>query len=122
MSFKMDHVHVWACEVKTNQEGRGQAEPAGRSRCRSGIRLHTRLAEKPGFGVLCVAGDGMEQTKAAKSNGMHEVPDPIVMRVEGDNTAGLAPAKTRVGVGRPESARLDTHGDRQQVRWLRDLR
>jgi hypothetical protein len=33
---------------------------------------------------------GIDQIKAAKSAGMHEVSEPIVMRLEGDNTAGLA--------------------------------
>jgi hypothetical protein len=92
MSFKMDRVHVWAVEVKD--------EPGGVSRklsnlAESGANLDyvytQRIPEKPGTGILCVAPIvGNEQIKAARASGMHEVPDPIVMRVEGDNTAGLA--------------------------------
>jgi hypothetical protein len=90
--FKMDRVHVWACEVKD--------EPGGvASRLayldKAGANLDyvytQRLADKPGYGLLCVAPlAGAEQMKAAKAADMHEVNDPIVMRVEGDNTAGLA--------------------------------
>ncbi|MSR52625.1 MAG: amino acid-binding ACT [Gemmataceae bacterium] len=92
MSFKMDRIHVWAVEVK--DEPGGVASKLNRLD-EAGADLEyvytQRLAEKPGFGVLCVAPlAGIEQTKAAKANGMHEVPDPIVMRVEGDNTAGMA--------------------------------
>jgi hypothetical protein len=92
MSFKMDRVHVWAVEVK--DEPGGVAAKLARL-AESGANLdyvHTqRIPERPGAGVLYVAPIcGSEQTKAAKSTGMHEVSDPIVMRVEGDNTAGLA--------------------------------
>jgi hypothetical protein len=92
MSFKMDRVHVWAVEVKD--------EPGGVARSLSKLDeagadleyVYTqRLSDKPGQGVLCVAPiTGITQMKAAKAAGMHEVNDPIVMRVEGDNTAGLA--------------------------------
>jgi hypothetical protein len=50
-----------------------------------------RLAEKPGWGVLYIAPvTGPDQVRAAKSVGMHEVHNPVVIRVEGDNKAGLA--------------------------------
>jgi len=92
MSFKMDRVHVWGVEVK--DEPGGVAAKLNRLD-EAGADLEyvytQRLAEKPGFGILCVAPlTGLVQSKAAKANGMQEVPDPIVMRVEGDNTAGLA--------------------------------
>jgi hypothetical protein len=92
MSFKMDRVHVWAAEVK--DEPGGVASKLSRLD-ESGADLEyvytQRMADKPGYGLLCVAPlMGMEQIKAAKASGMHEVQDPIVMRVEGDNTAGLA--------------------------------
>ena len=91
MSFKMDRVHVWAVEVK--DEPGGVAAKLNRLD-EAGADLEyvytQRLVEKPGFGMLCVAPlTGLVQAKAAKANGMHEVPDPIVMRVEGDNTSGL---------------------------------
>lgn len=92
MSFKMDRVHVWACEVKDVPGGVTEKlsllDKAGSNL----DYIYTqRIADKPGCGMLCVAPlVGVEQVKAAKAAGMHEVNDPIVMRVEGDNTAGLA--------------------------------
>jgi hypothetical protein len=92
MSFKMDRVHVWAVEVKD--------EPGGVSNKLSRLDeagadleyVYTqRHADKPGHGTLCVAPIvGLDQVRAAKAVGLNEVNDPIVMRVEGDNTAGLA--------------------------------
>lgn len=92
MSFKMDRVHVWACEVK--DEPGGVAAKLSRLD-EAGADLEyvytQRVPEKPGFGTLCVAPIvGTDQVKAAKAGGLHEVGDPIVMRLEGDNTAGLA--------------------------------
>src|SRR5207248_4526678 len=49
-----------------------------------------RLAEKPGTGVLYVAPiTGPMQVRAARSAGLTETNDPVVLRVEGDNQAGL---------------------------------
>ncbi|HKB03048.1 MAG TPA: amino acid-binding ACT [Gemmataceae bacterium] len=92
MSFKMDRVHVWASEVK--DEPGGVAAKLSRL-AEAGTDLEyvytQRNPDKPGHGVLCVASVvGQDQIKAAKSAGMHEVSNPIVMRLEGDNTAGLA--------------------------------
>ena len=92
MSFKMDRVHVWATEVK--DEPGGVAAKLSRLD-ESGADLEyvytQRLPEKPGYGILYVAPlSGTTQLKAAKATGLHEANDPIVMRLEGDNTAGLA--------------------------------
>src|SRR5262245_1100182 len=92
MSFKMDRVHVWAVEVK--DEPGGVASKLARL-AEAGANLDyvytQRLPDQPGHGLLYAAPiAGTEQIKAAKAAGMHEVADPIVMRVEGDNTAGLA--------------------------------
>jgi hypothetical protein len=92
MSFKMDRVHVWAIEVKDEPGG----VAAKLSRLTDvGANLDyvytQRSPNKPGYGLLYVAPLlGQEQVKAAKHDGWHEVFDPIVMRVEGDNVAGLA--------------------------------
>jgi hypothetical protein len=88
----MDRVHVWAGEVKDVPGGvsekLAQLDKAGAN---LDYVYTQRLPEKPGYGLLCVAPIiGVEQTKVAKAAGMTEVNDPIVMRVEGDNTAGLA--------------------------------
>jgi hypothetical protein len=92
MSFKMDRVHVWASEVK-DEPGGVAAKLSKLDQAGADLEyVYTqRLADKPGYGLLCVAPIvGSEQIKAAKASGMHEVSDPIVMRLEGDNTAGLA--------------------------------
>ena len=92
MSFKMDRVHVWASEVKDEPGGvAAKLSLLNKSGANLDYVYTQRMPEKPGHGLLCVAPIiGVEQTKAAKAAGMHEVPDPIVMRLEGDNTAGLA--------------------------------
>lgn len=92
MSFKMDRVHVWATEVK-DEPGGVAAKLSRLDEAGADLEyVHTqRLPEKPGYGVLFVAPViGNEQVRAARASGLHEVSDPIVMRVEGDNTAGLA--------------------------------
>jgi len=92
MSFKMDRVHVWATEVK-DEPGGVAAKLTRLDEAGADLEyVYTqRLADKPGYGVLCVAPiAGADQMKAAKASGMHEASDPIVMRLEGDNTAGLA--------------------------------
>jgi hypothetical protein len=92
MSFKMDRVHVWSCEVPDEIGGVSRKLA---SLSEAGVNLDyvytQRLLEKPGLGVLYVSPlVGAEQLRVAKANGFHEVFEPIVMRVEGDNTAGLA--------------------------------
>lgn len=92
MSFKMDRVHVWSGEVDDR--------PGGTSSklamlAESGANLEyiftKRLPNKPGKGVLFVAPvSGASQVNAAKAAGLHEVDDPVVHRIEGDNEAGLA--------------------------------
>jgi hypothetical protein len=92
MSFKMDRVHVWAVEV-SDQPGGVAGKLSLLDQCGANLDyVYTqRLTEKPGYGMLYVAPIvGSEQVKSAKAAGMHEANDPIVMRVEGDNTAGLA--------------------------------
>ena len=50
-----------------------------------------RRQNQPGSGILYVTQlSGPDQLKAAKSAGLHKVHDPVVLRVEGDNEAGLA--------------------------------
>ena len=49
-----------------------------------------RNVDKPGTGVLYVAPiTGPLQQRAARTAGLHEVDNPVVLRVEGDNEAGL---------------------------------
>lgn len=92
MSFKMDRVHVWATDVK-DEPGGVAAKLSRLDEVGADLEyVYTqRLPDKPGHGILYVAPiTGVAQMKAAKAAGLHEVNEPIVMRVEGDNTAGLA--------------------------------
>jgi hypothetical protein len=92
MSFRYDRVHVWSCEVPDEPGGVASKlaalAEAGENLEYVGTR---RLAEKPGWGVLYIAPvTGPDQVRAARTVGMHEVTNPVVIRVEGDNKAGLA--------------------------------
>src|SRR5262245_1519990 len=92
MSFRYDRVHVWSCEVP-DQPGGVAVHPAARAEAWETLASPgtRRLPEKPGWGVLYIAPvTGPDQVKAARSVGLHEVKTPVVIRVEGDNKAGLA--------------------------------
>ena len=92
MSFRMDRVHVWAGEVEDRPGGvSGKLAVLAEAGANLAYVYTRRSSEKPGVGILYVAPiTGPEQLKAARSAGLHEVIDPVVLRVEGDNKAGLA--------------------------------
>jgi glycine cleavage system regulatory protein len=92
MGFKLDRVHVWSADVA--DEAGGVADKLALL-AQAGANLEfvytRRRPDKPGSGELFVAPvSGPLQVRAAKSAGMHETDIPVVMRVEGDNQAGLA--------------------------------
>jgi hypothetical protein len=92
MSFRYDRVHVWSCEVPDEPGGVAKRlaalAEAGENLEYVGTR---RMPDKPGFGILYIAPvTGPDQIKAAKSVGLREVSTPVVIRVTGDNKAGLA--------------------------------
>ena len=92
MSFRFDRVHVWSCEVP-DQPGGVAGKLAALAQAGENLEYvgTRRTPEKPGWGVLYIAPvTGPDQVRAAKSVGMHEVRSPVVIRVEGDNKAGLA--------------------------------
>ena len=92
MSFKLDRVHVWAGEV-ADQAGGVAAKLSLLAQAGANLEfIYTRrLPEKPGAGVLYVAPiTGPLQVRAARSAGLNEADTPVVLRVEGDNQAGLA--------------------------------
>src|SRR4051812_22436582 len=91
MSFKLDRVHIWAGEV-ADQAGGVAAKLAQLAQAEANLEyIYTRrLAAKPGVGLLYVASiTGPALVKAARAAGLQEVDTPIVLRVEGDNAAGL---------------------------------
>ena len=92
MGFKLDRVHVWSCEV-ADQAGGVAAKLSALAQAHTNLEfIYTRRQpEKPGTGILYVAPiTGPLQVRAAKSAGLAETNNPVVLRVEGDNSAGLA--------------------------------
>jgi hypothetical protein len=92
MGFTLDRVHVWAGEV-ADQAGGVATKLALLAQAGANLEyIYTRrLADKPGWGILYVAPvSGPLQVRAAKSAGLHETTDPVVLRVEGNNAQGLA--------------------------------
>lgn len=92
MSFKLDRIHVWAGDV-ADQAGGVAAKLS--LIAQSGANLEyiytRRQPDRPGTGILYVAPiTGPNAVKSARAAGLHEVDTPIVLRVEGDNAAGLA--------------------------------
>lgn len=90
MSFKLDRVHVWSGEVADTAGGvAGKLSFLAQVANLEYIYTH-RLPDRTGEGMLYVAPvTGPLATRAAKSAGLHEANSPIVLRVEGDNAAGL---------------------------------
>jgi len=92
MGFKMDRVHVWAGEVADRVGG---AATVLSELAQAGANLEyiytRRQPNKVGTGILYVAPvTGPSQVRAARAAGLAEVHDPVVVRVSGDNEAGLA--------------------------------
>src|SRR5262245_55900041 len=92
MGFKLERVHVWSGEVR-DQAGGVASKLALLAQAGANLEFvfTRRQPEKPGTGVLFVAPvSGSIQVRAAKAAGLTEAHDPVVMRVAGDNEAGLA--------------------------------
>lgn len=91
MGFKLDRVHVWSGEV-ADTAGGVAAKLSLLAQAGTNLEyIYTRRkADQPGKGVLYVAPvTGPLQVRAARSAGLAETNDPVVLRVEGDNQAGL---------------------------------
>lgn len=92
MGFKLDRVHVWSGEI-ADQAGGVASKLTLLAQAGANLEyiLTKRQPQKPGTGVLFVAPvTGPAQVRAARAAGLGEVHDPVVLRVEGDNQAGLA--------------------------------
>jgi glycine cleavage system regulatory protein len=92
MGFKLDRVHVWSVEVADQAGGvAGKLAMLAQANANLEFILTQRRPDKPGSGVLYVAPvTGPVQVRAARAAGMAEAHSPVVLRVEGDNEAGLA--------------------------------
>lgn len=92
MGFRLERVHVWTGEIR-DQAGGAASKLAMLSEAGANFEFvfTRRQADKPGTGVMFVAPiTGPSQVRAAKAAGLSETHEPIVMRVTGDNEAGLA--------------------------------
>ncbi len=92
MGFKLDRVHLWSGEV-VDQAGGVASKLALLAQAGANLEfiMTRRQADKPGSGILYVAPvTGPSQVRAARAAGLVEAHDPLVLRVEGDNAAGLA--------------------------------
>jgi hypothetical protein len=92
MGFKLDRVHVWKADIPDRVGGvTSKLSFLAQAGANLEFIMSKRLPDKPGSGILYVAPiSGPIQVRAARSAGMEETHEPIVLRVEGDNEAGLA--------------------------------
>jgi hypothetical protein len=92
MGFKLERLHIWSCEI-ADQAGGMAGKLALLAEAGANLEYIStrRQAERPGTGIIYVAPvTGPAQVRAARQAGLAETHDPVVMRVEGDNEAGLA--------------------------------
>ena len=92
MSFKLDRIHIWSGEIQDQAGGMvAKLAPLAQAGANLEYILTRRLAARPGAGFLYVAPvTGPSQVRAARTVGLSESHDTVVLRVEGDNQAGLA--------------------------------
>ena len=91
MGFKLERVHIWSGQVTDEAGGMAQQlAPLAEAGANLEYIATRRQPDKPGFGVLFVAPvTGPAQVRAARLAGFAETHDAVVLRVEGDNQAGL---------------------------------
>ncbi|HEY8504626.1 MAG TPA: amino acid-binding ACT [Gemmataceae bacterium] len=92
MGFKMHRVHVWSAELP-DQPGAIASKLAMLAETGTNLEyvFTEKPADRPGTGVLYVAPiTKPEEVRAARAAGFREIQLPVVMRLEGDNHAGLA--------------------------------
>lgn len=108
MSFKMQRVHVYHAEVEDKPGGiSGKLKSLAEAGAHLEYVYSQRSLNKPGMGDLFVAPlHGNGELAAARAAGLHEVPEPIVMRVEGDDKTGLGGRLTQAW----ELAGINLHG------------
>jgi predicted amino acid-binding ACT domain protein len=108
MSFKMQRVPIYHAEVDDKPGGiAAKLKKLAEAGAHLEYVYSQRSLSKPGVGDLYVAPlHGVGEVNAAKGVGLHEVSEPIVMRVEGDDKAGLSGRLTQSW----EMAGINLHG------------
>ena len=92
MGFKLERLHIWFGEIADQAGGMaGKLAPLAQAGANLEYISTRRQPERPGTGIIFIAPvTGPAQVRAARQAGLAEAHDPVVMRVEGDNEAGLA--------------------------------
>lgn len=108
MSFKMQRIHVFHTEVEDKPGGiAATLKKLAEANVHLEYIYSQRSSTKPGIGDLYVAPlNGAGEQSAARHAGLHEVAEPIVMRVEGDDSHGLSGKLTHEW----EMAGINLHG------------
>src|SRR5437870_1479693 len=91
MGFKLERVHIWSGEIADEAGGMAKRlAPLAEAGANLEYIATRREPGKPGFGMLYVAPvTGPAQVRAARLSNLAEARDAVVLRVEGDNEAGL---------------------------------
>jgi hypothetical protein len=91
MGFKLERVHVWSGEIADRAGGMAaKLAPIAEAGANLEYIQTRRQADRPGTGILFIAPvTGPAQVRAARQAGLAETRSTVVLRVEGDNAAGL---------------------------------
>jgi hypothetical protein len=91
MGFKLERIHIWTGEIADKAGGMaGKLAPLAQAGANLEYISTRRQTDRPGTGIIYVAPvTGPAQVRAARQVGMSETHDTVVLRVEGDNEAGL---------------------------------
>jgi hypothetical protein len=91
MGFKLERVHIWAGEIADKPGGMAsKLAPLAEAGANLAFILTRRVPERPGTGIMFIAPiTGPAQVRAARAAGLAESHEMVVLRVEGDNEAGL---------------------------------
>jgi hypothetical protein len=91
MGFRLERVHIWSGQIVDEAGGMARKlAPLAEAGANLEYIAIRHLPNQPGLGVLHVAPvTGPSQVRAARHAGLAEARDAVVLRVEGDNEAGL---------------------------------
>jgi len=91
MGFKLERIHIWSGEVADKAGGMSSMlAPLAQAGANLEYIATRRQPDRPGTGVIYVAPvTGAAQVRAARLAGLTETHETTVLRVEGDNAAGL---------------------------------
>ncbi len=97
MGFKLERVHIWSGEIADQAGGMAsKLAPLAEAGANLEYIATRRQPDRPGTGIIYVAPvTGPNQVRAARAAGMSETYETVVLRVQGDNQAGLGSRLTQ---------------------------